>query len=171
METPAGIFSALSAGSFHTCGLRPSGDVECWPSWGVEGNLDDNLTFRAQPVVPALAQNAPAARFTTLQNPAPIETRSGEPLVPDTGTHHACDAGLADRAACQQSPDGDRDHPWTPVTSPEPQPKVWRDSRVVPLPGPFVSLASGWQHTCGIRPDNTVDCWSAYEPRNRPLGG
>lgn len=118
VEPPEGIFSALDAGSFHTCGLRPSGDVECWPSWGVEGNLDDNLTFRAQPVVPALAQNAPAARFTTLQNPAPIETRSGEPLVPDTGTHHACDAGLADRAACQQSPDDDSAPPLDPCDQP-----------------------------------------------------
>ena len=31
-EVPPGPFTALSAGSSHACGLRPSGDIKCWPT-------------------------------------------------------------------------------------------------------------------------------------------
>ena len=41
----------------------------------------------------------------------------------------------------------------------------WNDSRATPLPGPFTAISVGNVHTCGIRTDGTIDCWSANEPR------
>ena len=213
VEPPEGTFSALSAGSFHTCGIRPGGDAECWPSWGVEGDLDYRVTF---PVVSAFAErgalnvplsnplapvgNSPgrassaagatvthsagaaltcgpdsrrergcwahgSASFTALRNALWVETPQGAPGAPRTGTPDACDADRGGDAECSPSWDA-RDYGWTPVDSPVSLPAVWKDSRVEPLPGPFVSLSTGWIHSCGIRPDNTIDCWSGHKPRN-----
>ena len=165
---PEGAFVALSAGSFHTCGLRAGGDVECWPSWGVEGELDHDITFPVASVVPAFAGNTPTDRFMTLGNPArPQQLQAPQPGAPDSEAGPACNAGDTAEAACEWAWDHP-DYSWMPmpVTSPVPQPRVWRDSRVDPLPGPFVALSSGLRHSCGIRPDGTIDCWSAYQPRN-----
>ena len=134
-DVPEGAFVALSAGSFHTCGLRAEGDVECWPRWGVEGYLGSEVTFPRASVVPAVATNTPTGRFMTLGNP--VQPEPGAP-----------------------------DYSLMPVLSFDEPPNVWKDSRVDPLPGPFISISAGWRHTCGIRPDGTVDCWSAYQPRN-----
>lgn len=165
-DVPEGTFAALSAGAFHTCGLRTGGDVECWPSWGVEGDLGSEVTFPVVSVEPAFAENTRAGLFMTLGNPArPKQLRAPEPGAPDSGTGDACNAGGVARAACR-SAWGRADHSWTTVSTPVEQPRVWRDSRVDPLPGPFVSIDSGWRHNCGIRPDGTIDCWSAYQPRN-----
>ena len=172
-DVPEGAFVALSAGAFHTCGLRaggevecwPSWGVECWPSWGVECDLDHQTTFPVTSVVPAFAENTGTGHFMTLGNPARPEQRQPEPGALDSGKGDACDADGDAGAACQWAW-GHPDYSWTPVSTPVEQPRVWRDSRVDPLPGPFVALSSGWRHTCGIRPDGTIDCWSAYQPRN-----
>ncbi|MCY3925894.1 MAG: hypothetical protein OXG52_10395 [bacterium] len=164
-DVPEGAFVALSAGAFHTCGLRAGGEAECWPSWGVEGDLDHETTFPVASIVPAFAENTGAGHFMTLGNPARPEQRQPEPGAPDSGTGDACDVAGVAEAACQWAWDHP-DYSWTPVSIPVEQPRVWRDSRVDPLPGPFVALSSGLRHTCGIRPDGTIDCWSAYQPRN-----
>ena len=164
-EPPGGTFVALSAGSFHTCGLRAGGDVECWPIWGVEGDLDDEVTFPVSSVVPAFADNTHAGRLMTLRNPVRPETPQPEPGAPDPDTSPACETHRVGEAVCRGAW-GQPDYSWTPVLTPIQQPGVWRDSRVGSAARPVRLLSSGWQHTCGIRPDGTVDCWNAYEPRN-----
>lgn len=165
LEPPGGVFVALSAGSFHSCGIRPAGDVECWPRWGVEGSLYDDVTFPVKSVARRFSDDASTATFMTLENPAPLGLGLGEPGIPGSSSGHGCDITGAAAPRCR----ADRDEPGyvqTPVISPVPLPHVWQDSRADPLPGPFISVSAGRHHTCGIRPDNTVDCWDAYAPRN-----
>ena len=37
-NVPAGQFTAISTGYFHSCGLRTDGDIACW---GYQGSLLD----------------------------------------------------------------------------------------------------------------------------------
>ena len=52
MDAPSGAFSAVSAGAYHSCGLRENGQVECW-----------GYTFDGQAQPPAGKQIAVSAGY------------------------------------------------------------------------------------------------------------
>ena len=56
LDAPAGRFTAVAAGSEHTCGLRPTGAIECW------GNNEDGQT------------DTPAGRFTAISDTCAIRS-------------------------------------------------------------------------------------------------
>lgn len=135
--TPDGAYTTITASRFGTCALRPTGTVACW-----------GLTIRDETDSP---HTAPSGTFTAI----------------DAGTRHTC--GIRpDRTLHCWPPHGnsfgdyiENDFTlWSTYIWDQ-----WRDSRADPLPGPFTAVSAGAYHTCGIRPEGTIDCWSANEPR------
>ena len=46
------------------------------------------------------------------------------------------------------------------------------DGKSDPPHGQFSTITAGWEHTCGLRTDNTVACWgNNYQGRSDPPGG
>ena len=41
---PPGVFTQIAAGEWHTCGLRPDGDADCWGQDTIGTNRWDELT-------------------------------------------------------------------------------------------------------------------------------
>ena len=138
---PAGTYTALGSGKVHSCALHTNRDVICW---GRDEDTDQYDPFDEEDRAPA-----PRREFTALS----------------VGTHHTCAVGTSGDVKCAPH-HGDRgpQSVWFPFVYSYWY--EWADSRSDPLPGPFVTLSAGEYHTCGIRPNNTIDCWSGQEPRN-----
>ena len=162
-EAPSGPFTAIfvrAAGrppwrSALACAQRPDGTAECWGSQGM------------------LAGSSPESQFTVPDFDAP----------PWAGSHPGgrfATISVSGSLACGIRPGGALEC-WTPYSGPAlgaPDPHTAIDApsdRIDParrgLPdgldwvqgdiagGPYVSLASGWYHTCGLRAHGAVDCW------------
>ena len=144
---PDGEFHAVTGGWFHSCGLRPEGQVVCWgdntygqtdvpPDLGsvraITSGNDHNCAIRADNTVTCWGFNDPLL----LQVP------------PNLGPVTALSAGFAHTCALQES-----------------------DARIVcwgydnygqisQVPaGAWQDLSVGLVHTCGRRQDGTVECW------------
>ena len=138
---PPGAHLAITAGKLHTCALRAADEhITCW---GLGYDHDNtNPLDREPPATP------PPGPFTAIS----------------AGTRHTCALDTHNNAHCwptqghkgpEHEASEDTVFEWLP----------WRDSRATPLPGPFTAISVGNVHTCGIRTDGTIDCWSANEPR------
>ncbi|MCY4492347.1 MAG: S-layer homology domain-containing protein [Acidimicrobiaceae bacterium] len=151
-ETPADLlaasFSAVSAGSRHSCGLRTDNTVVCW------GNND------------AGQLDAPADTFETVSagwlHSCAIRTDStitcwgdddAKRLDPpaegfenvSTGGLHSCAIRADGTIACWG------EHDWGEIDSPD---------------GTFKAVSTGGLHSCAIRTDDTIICWG-----DTPAGG
>ncbi|MCY3786697.1 MAG: hypothetical protein OXG47_08255 [bacterium] len=142
-----GTYTALTAGRLHTCALRTSGDADCW---GLGYDHDDtsphdNETPTTPPQGPFNAISAGARHTCALDTTGNVECwpRRGD----RGGVYHEYPLGIDDYYYVG--------YYWN----------TWKDSRATPLPGPFTAISAGTYHTCGIRPDRSIDCWSANEPR------
>ena len=152
--TPPGKFTSIASEGFRSCGIRPNGTAECWyyKNWVSLEHPDEDIAALAE--VQDRYDPPPGTAFTTLT----------------IGDDHTCGIRADDTAQCWPQDGG---KPLTLVARfGEVLPYFswiaeWWDSRAVPLPGEFTTLAAGEHHTCGIRLDRTIDCWSGTEPRNQ----
>ena len=141
---PPGRYTAITAGKLHTCARRAHDDhITCW---GLGYDHDDTNPLDREP--PATPPTGPFGAISA-------------------GTRHTCALDTRNHAHCwpQHGANGPG-HPGFPYFDVS-EWDAWNDSRADPLPGPFTAISAGTYHTCGIRPDGTIDCWSANEPRNR----
>jgi alpha-tubulin suppressor-like RCC1 family protein len=132
---PAGAFRQVSAGAVHTCGLKTDGTVSCW------GNLGEEAV---KPEVLAKAKNAPSTPPTkTAPDPHLVKKLAEENaknaailavLKMNEGSHLASIFGDGSKATSAPS-----------------------DS---PPAGPFSQLSAGTHHTCGVKVDGSIICWS-----------
>ena len=135
----------VSAGYYHTCGVRDTGAVVCW------GNDDDGQSTPPADTLVSVSAGISAGGFHT------CETRTTGAVVcwgldgdgqstPPTGVfasvsaggYHTCGVRASGAVEC-----------WG-----------WdSDGQATPLASTFTSVGAGTWHTCGVRNTGTVECW------------
>jgi alpha-tubulin suppressor-like RCC1 family protein len=161
---PAELFSRVSAGADHTCGLLLDGSIRCWGYDNVGQAGSPSGTFKA--LSSGSAFNCAIASDDTLacwgSNYANVST-------PPAGTFVQVDAGNGH--ACAISGDGaltcwgwNRDGQVSGV------PGMTNESEAVfTHPGTFKSVSAGDSNTCAVRTDGTAVCWG-YAFGETPAG-
>ena len=148
---PGGTFSAIAAGSRHTCATRSDGSVTCWgqdergqssPPPGsfqeLAGGGADTCGVRDDGTVACWGRDdfgetlPPADAFTSVT----------------LGIWHACGLKTDGTVSC-----------WGYDGTGESTPPA----------GTFTAVSAGSLHTCGIRTDGTVACWGSITRSSRGL--
>src|SRR3989339_823746 len=135
ITTDSSIYTSISTGTMHTCGIRSNDSrVMCWGQ-GTSGQLGDGQTIVSKP------------------NPN-VTTDSSAYISINTGEYHTCGIRANDsRVMCWgRGLEGELGDGQTAVN--KPNPNVTTDSSA------YVSINTGEYHTCGIRSnDSRVMCW------------
>ena len=138
---PSSGFTAVSAGSLHTCGLGSDSSIECW---GYDGS------GRATPPVGLfVAVSAGGTHTCGLRSDGSVECwgddglgQAGAPVglfvAVSAGGTHTC--GLRSDGSVECWGDDGLGQAGAPV-------------------GLFVAVSAGGRHTCGLRSDGSVECW------------
>jgi alpha-tubulin suppressor-like RCC1 family protein len=129
-------FTALAAGSAHTCGLTPRGGVQCW---GATLSPDGGVPTAAGP-------------YNT--HPVEIGGFDATPTALTAGGYHTCALLMGGAVQCW----GDNDNGELGNKM-----QVGRSvpTTVLDLPEPIVSLATGKTHTCAVLQGKNVVCWGS----------
>ena len=146
---PGGRYTAVSAGSLHTCGLRTDGTITCWG-----GNVDGGDNYWGQAIAPDgryTAVSAGGLHSCGLRTDGTITCwgwdKEGQTTVPD-GQYSAVSAAAE---TCGLRTDGT-------IT-------CWGNNGVAgelhTVPdGRYTAVDSnGNGHACGLRTDGTITCW------------
>ena len=168
-DPPAGTFVDLSAGARRTCGVRTSGEIECWgddygdPPTGqfVKVDIwDGGKTGNAC----AVAADASLRCWSTFTESGYLFEKYG--YDNNFGQDHPpagafVDVSVAQRFACGLRTDGDAVC-WGDNTGHtyEGWSEVWPAGAVEVPDGPFVEVHAG-HPPCGLRPDGEFVCWSS----------
>ena len=140
-------FASFTAGSSHTCGVRPDGTFVCWGSFsalrefsgyggnfrGPEGQFASidaggfhTCGVRADGTVQCWGYSSPKGQFLSVSS----------------GWEHNCGVRNDGTVECWGS--GVYANAFGKATPPE---------------GQFASVSAGYQHTCGVSNDGTIACW------------
>ncbi|MCR4342238.1 MAG: hypothetical protein NUW01_20370 [Gemmatimonadaceae bacterium] len=127
----ASTFTALAAGTFHSCGLTSAGAAHCWGLNG-EGQLGDGT--RNPSTIPVAVQGGLV--FTALT----------------AGVVHSCGLTSAGAAHCWGRNDQGQLGDGT-TTTPRLTPVAVQGGLV------FTALTAGFIHTCGLTSAGAAHCW------------
>ena len=133
--------TTLSAGWWHSCGVRDSGSVECWGY--------DSSGESSPPPGGFTSVSAGGAHSCGLRSNSAAtcwgDNEFGQTDVPDgsfktvsAGFWHSCGVLADNTIGCW----GDNDY-----------------GQSTPPSGTFTSVSAAWEHSCGLRADGTVTCW------------
>ena len=132
---------AVSAGWYHSCGLKADGAVDCW-GWNDYGQAADQpgpylsvvagyrhtCGLKADGAVDCWGDNAYGQ---AVDQPGPY-------LSVSAGYWHTCGLKADGAVDC-----------WG-----------WNgDGQAADQPGPYLSVSAGFRHSCGLKADGAVDCW------------
>lgn len=137
---PSSIWSSLSNGGYHTCGLRSDGSVECWgdnywnqapayvqgPFTQISSGFDFTCGLRADGSASCWGSNEYGQAPSYLAGPYTSLS---------AGTTHACGVTSSGSLDC------------------------WGMMNGSPPAGTYLQVAAGGYHTCALRTDATVTCW------------
>ncbi len=181
---PGGVFSSVSVGGAHVCGLRPSGEAVCWganwfgqadaspgPFVAVDAGASHSCGLRSDGSVTCWGEDSPDAaelmtfgyRFGGDEQAYVVDQRDTEARTQEffeafgfTGQYFgASDVVLLDLEGA--------------VPEVEAREEMARGAAGwEPPAGPFVAVSAGEGFTCGLRVDGEAVCWGYYareEPR------
>ncbi|MDY7230394.1 RCC1 domain-containing protein [Hyalangium rubrum] len=140
-EAPPASWLALSAGGYHTCGLRSDGNVSCWgsntsgqaPSF-VQGPF--NQISAGYDFTCGLRTNGSIECWGSNEYGQAPSYRAGPYLSLSAGVTHTCGVTISLGIDCWGNMQG------TPPTT-----------------GDYYRVAAGGYHTCALETDGTVACW------------
>ena len=176
---PVGNFQQVSAGGRHTCGLKIDGSVVCWGSnHAFSGDLrgqkitGDYLGQSTPPSGAFLSIDSggswtcgvktdgyvicwgatstfidPSTGRSQASHDAPLQTTMGEFNQISVGGSTACGVRAGGSLDCRG------EQYFCPNTD-------YGYCERTPPSGTFKKVESGWSHTCGIKQDDKVQCWS-----------
>ena len=146
-NAPTGSFSAVSTGIWHTCGLRESGEVECW------GNNDNGQA--SPPAGRFSAVSAGGFHTCALRESGAIECWGNEwegAIDPPPGRFNAVSAGAWHTCA---------------IRAGSGEIECWGSNFYSQTDAPAGSFSAvdtgGWSHTCAIRESGAIECWGDNE--------
>ena len=126
---PNSPFVQVSVGLFHSCGLQGDGSIVCW---GVSG--EDERRVEATGLI-----DSPPGTFSQIS----------------AGDLHSCALRRDGTVECWGGmlvEDLFQDD--TP-----PEAKAMMEAMLAPPEGRFISVSAGFQFSCGVRIDNSAECW------------
>ncbi len=184
---PPGRFASISAAGGFACGLRADGEVVCWGDenalafrcrhstawsltkagslWDLDRCRSDDRGGRVTPPAGPFASIAAAGEYACGLRPDGEvvcwgDDRDEPSFVPPALSGPAAEISAHGGTLCALRGDGRVDcldgggrwpydnDPWAPVAP----------------SGTFTAVAAGHLHACGVRPDQTVECWSPRWP-------
>ena len=129
---------SLTAGKEHTCAVFSGGGVRCWGA-NAFGQLGDGTTTRRTTPVPVVG----ADNVTSVA----------------AGARHTCARRADGTARCWGNNAGGRLGNDTTTSSNVPVDVVGFGATT----STAVAVTSGFDHTCALRPDGTVQCWGSND--------
>ena len=146
--------SAVSAGGYHTCGLRETGSVECW---GASGYGQADAPTGRFSAVSAGGYHTCGLRETGSvecwgsNDDSETDAPAGQFSAVSAGYRHTC--GLRETGAVEC---------WG-----------WNHYGQTDAPaGRFSAVSASWYHTCALRETGAVECWgwNEYGQADAPAG-
>ena len=134
LQEHGGSFSAVAAGEYHACGLRTDQTLDCWRNdWTLDSHDPMSLWFFEE--------------LVGLADPP-----GGEFIAVSVTRLRSCAVRTSGAVVCWgQNPILDDDG--NPL-------HVQTNFGQFDAPaGQFIAVSAGGSHACGLRADNTIDCW------------
>ena len=158
LPTPKPIaarWKSVSAGAFHTCGVRDDGQVTCW---GSNTDTDNNYIGQAD-APPGKFESVSAGAFHTcgIRENRTIKCwgdNTYEQLHSPFGEFYSISAGsVFTTVACVSIEPS--------LAGEETKPAILTLVRLTHPPGAFKDVDAGAYHTCGIRVGGVAECWGS----------
>src|SRR5439155_1506516 len=158
---PTGAFTQVSAGGFHTCGLKTDGTLACWGS--NYSGPDNHYSGQATPPAGAFTQVSAGGFHTCgLKTDGTVACWGDDyygQATPPAGTFAQVSAGGSH--TCGLKTDGTV--------------ACWGDDcygQATPPAGAFTQVSAGGSHSCALKSDGTVACWgnNYYGQATPPAG-
>ncbi len=149
----AGTFDELTAGAFHTCGIKTTGELACWGG-NSSGQVSETPAGNDYIQIDAGFEHTCAVRSdhsvvcwgddTFGQSNAP----AGLFVQVAAGNVHSCGLHTNGTIECWGL-DGDLDESGDPIVT------------GTPTDDDFAQVVAGGEHVCGRHDDGTVECWGS----------
>ena len=184
---PAGMFSAVSAGREHSCGVRTDGSLVCWGSDAFGQSTTKGGPFDAVSAGWRFSCGLGADGSVVcwgIEDDGRADPPAGSFTGVSAGAFHSCAVRVDGVVACWGSDADGRASPsggWFSVVSAggvhscglrtDGSVECWRPVGLAPS-GPFDAVSAGLAHSCGLRTDGSVECWghNAYRQSIPPEG-
>ena len=142
---PASSFVSVSAGWYHTCGVRSDGSVACWGS-GVAGRdtppAGSFLSVRAGQWHTCGVRSDGSVACWGDNEDGQSAPPAGSFVSVSVGGDHTCGVRSDGSVACWGSDEY---------------------GQATPPAGSFLSVNAGGEHTCGVKSNGSVACWGNNE--------
>ena len=142
-DPPGNTFTAITAGSGHSCGLRADDTIECW-GWNEYGQVGAPAgTFTAITAGEGHSCGLRADSTITCwgyNEGGQADTPAGTFTAVSAGSDHSCGVRTDKTIVC-----------WGTNESGETEAPA----------GAFTAVSAGSTHSCGLRTDNTAGCWGS----------